>query len=79
LLLTISGPPPFLPGQGPPGAGMPPMPTGGAAPNFPLNTPPNFNGAPPGMNPNSTPPPNASAGGGPSIHPDRLRMMNSGR
>lgn len=48
---------------------------GGTPPNFPLNGPPglNFNGPPAAMN--ATP---QNASGGPSIHPDRLRMMNNG-
>ncbi|KAF8351579.1 U1 zinc finger-domain-containing protein [Amanita rubescens] len=70
------GPPPFPP-NGPPGGNLPPFPpqNAGAAPpsNFPppggnTNTPPN------GPLPSGGPP-----SSGPSIHPDRLKMMSSGR
>ncbi|TFK71789.1 zf-U1-domain-containing protein [Pluteus cervinus] len=65
-------PPPFPP-NGPPGMGMPPFaPNGGPPTNFPPGGP-NFNG-PPGPNG----PPGNGPSSGPSIHPDRLRMMGNG-
>ncbi|KAJ7129485.1 U1 zinc finger-domain-containing protein [Mycena epipterygia] len=65
------GAPPFPP-NGPPGAGLPPFPPNGGGP-----PPGNFNGPPPS---NSGPPgPPPAPGSGPSIHPDRLRMMGGGR
>ncbi|KAF7355469.1 U1 small nuclear ribonucleoprotein C [Mycena sanguinolenta] len=70
------GPPPFPP-NGPP-AGMPPFPPNGGPPGGP---PAGFNGPPP-PNPNNNqsgpPGPPPAPGSGPSIHPDRLRMMGSG-
>ncbi|KAE9410159.1 zf-U1-domain-containing protein [Gymnopus androsaceus JB14] len=77
--------PPFPPNGGmpPPGMGMPPPgfgapppfpPTMGAMPPFPpAGGPPNFNGPAPGPSGSSPP----SSGSGPSIHPDRLRMLGS--
>ncbi|KAJ4001819.1 U1 small nuclear ribonucleoprotein C [Lentinula boryana] len=65
-------PPPFPP-NGPPGGVMPPFPPAG----LPGAPPGNFNGPPPanqGSLPSSSPPPLTS---GPSIHPDRLRMLGN--
>ncbi|KAF5390632.1 hypothetical protein D9757_002636 [Collybiopsis confluens] len=66
----FGGPPPFPPNGAPPGGGMPPFPPNGAG-----GPPGNFNGPPPPANQSqgSPPPPNS----GPSIHPDRLRMMGN--
>ncbi|KAJ6598893.1 U1 small nuclear ribonucleoprotein [Mycena vulgaris] len=63
------GAPPFPPNgpNAPPGAGLPPFPPSGAG----------FNGPPPANQPAPGPPP--APGSGPSIHPDRLRMMGGGR
>ncbi|KAJ7094598.1 U1 small nuclear ribonucleoprotein C [Mycena belliarum] len=64
------GPPPFPP-NGPPGVGLPPFPPNGLPP------PAGFNGPPPAQQaPAPGPPP--APGSGPSIHPDRLRMMGGG-
>ncbi|KAK7060473.1 U1 small nuclear ribonucleoprotein C [Paramarasmius palmivorus] len=69
--------PPQNPPTGPPGNASSPPPPGnfnGPPPNF--NGPPlNFNGAPP-ANFGGPPPP---AGQGPSIHPDRLKMLGGER
>ncbi|ESK94432.1 hypothetical protein Moror_8090 [Moniliophthora roreri MCA 2997] len=67
--------PPFPP-QNPPTGG--PAPGNATSPSPPGNfngPPPNFNGAPP-ANFGGPPPP---AGQGPSIHPDRLKMMGGQR
>ncbi|KAF8639782.1 hypothetical protein AX17_001042 [Amanita inopinata Kibby_2008] len=63
------GPPPFPP-NGPPGGNIPPFPPQNA------NAPGNFdaNSSSQGSAPNTGP-----ATSGPSIHPDRLKMMSSGR
>ncbi|KAF8897710.1 U1 zinc finger-domain-containing protein [Infundibulicybe gibba] len=61
------GPPPFPPNAAPPGSGLPPFPPNGNGPNgFPpaSSSPPNPSGSP-------------SSGSGPTIHPDRLRMMGN--
>ncbi|KAJ3921839.1 U1 small nuclear ribonucleoprotein C [Lentinula edodes] len=62
-------PPPFPP-NGPPGGAMPPFPPAGA-----LSGAPPFNGPPPTQG--SLPPGPPTLGSGPSIHPDRLRMMGN--
>ena len=63
---------------------MPPFPPNVTAPNFPSSGPPPAGGPPgfggpppPGANPPG--PPANPGGSGPSIHPDRLRMMTGGR
>ncbi|KAG6895415.1 hypothetical protein C0992_001377 [Termitomyces sp. T32_za158] len=76
----FGGPPPFPPNSAPPG-GAPPFPPNGGPGGFP--PPGSLVGGPTGGP--GGPPPQAQlqngsahlpAGSGPSIHPDRLRMMN---
>ncbi|PPQ77703.1 hypothetical protein CVT25_011138 [Psilocybe cyanescens] len=76
LMQIELGPPPFPPSGGPPGGmGAPPFPPNGQAGNFPPSGG-NFNGPPGSQN---SPPSNGNAAPvAPSIHPDRLRMLNSG-
>jgi len=71
---SFGGAPPFPPNGGPPGIAIPPFPSGQSS-NFP---PPGFNGPPPGAN---TLPTNANPSQPvpPTIHPDRLRMLNAGK
>ncbi|KNZ74821.1 U1 small nuclear ribonucleoprotein C [Termitomyces sp. J132] len=80
----FGGPPPFPPNAAPPGA--PPFPPNGGPPgSFPPPPPGALMGGPGGPSvpggppPSQAPPQNGSAppaGSGPSIHPDRLRMLN---
>ncbi|KAH8830363.1 U1 zinc finger-domain-containing protein [Flagelloscypha sp. PMI_526] len=81
----MGGPPPFPP-NGFPG-GPPPFPPNGPMPPFPPNAgPPGAPMAMPPFPPNGGPPGNFSGppandqppppGAGPTVHPDRLRMMN---
>jgi len=58
-----AGVPPFPPNAGPPPGNFPPVPPGG-----------NLSGPPPAQATQTSGGP-LSAGSGPSIHPDRLRMM----
>lgn len=69
IRIRISGAPPFPPNGGPPG--------GVAIPPFPPGQNSNF-GLPPGA---SASPPNPNPGQpvAPTIHPDRLRMLNTGK